>query len=148
MWEGDHVEFWIDADLMGDYNEAINSNDDFQFGFSPGNFGKLGAEAIMWVPLPDYDLSGKIKMGAKRTDSGYTIEVMVPLDFIFTEEVKGTGRAKVGENALGPRQGLKLGISIEVSDCDDEKMPQETLMSSSVNRVWGDPTTFGILELK
>jgi len=29
MWEGDHVEFWLDVDLLGDFNEAMNSNDDF-----------------------------------------------------------------------------------------------------------------------
>ena len=46
MWEGDHVEFWLDADLLGDYTEMVNSGDDFQFGFSPGNFRNLKPEVL------------------------------------------------------------------------------------------------------
>jgi len=35
MWEGDHMEVWLDVLLEEDYFEAVNSFDDFQIGLSP-----------------------------------------------------------------------------------------------------------------
>ena len=46
------------------------------------------------------------------------------------------------------REGMTLGISIDIGDCDNLSNPQESLMSTSTERIWGDPTTFGHLELK
>ena len=46
------------------------------------------------------------------------------------------------------KKDARLGISIDPSDCDDTAAPQKVLMSSSTNRAWGDPTTFGMLELE
>lgn len=163
IWEGDHVEFWIDADLYGDYNEAMNSDDDFQFGFSPGNFGDIKPEVIIWTPSVKDSLKSKIQVGAKRTEAGYVVEVKIPPEVVFRQgaarvgvEPKGSqkeGEMRYmykleGESVLRLREGFKIGISIDPSDCDNEKVPQESLMSSSTDRVWGDPTTFGILELK
>jgi len=44
-------------------------------------------------------------------------------------------------------EGYKLGICIDPSDCDQPGVPQKCLLSSSTNRAWGDPTTYGFLEL-
>lgn len=134
MWEGDHLEVWIDADLMGDYNEAVNSSDDFQFGFSPGNFGSLPPEVHVWVPSIDPKDLQKVQIAAKKTSSGYSLEVRLPASVI-----KNQGKFKAG---------YKLGFMVDGSDCDDAHHPQKCLLSTSPQRQWGDPTTFNILELE
>jgi len=163
MWEGDHVEFWVDADLMGDYNEAMNSNDDFQFGFSPGNFSSIEPEVLIWTPPVKDELKARIRLASKRTKTGYSMEVRLPQEVLFSGlkpragvEPKEPGAGEKihfmyklhGQPKLGLHKGLRIGISVDPSDCDNVKIAQESLMSSSTDRVWGDPTTFGILELE
>jgi len=162
LWEGDHVEFWIDADLKGDYNEAMNSSDDFQFGFSPGNFSSIKPEVIVWTPSVKDELRKTVEVGSKTREDGYFVEVRIPQEVLFSKQFKRVGvepkdldGGKIsyeyklqGQPKLGLYKGLEIGVSIDPSDCDKKNIPQESLMSSSVNRVWGDPTTFGIMELK
>ena len=145
MWEGDHVELWLDTDLSADINEAVNSEDDFQIGLSPGNFSNLPAEAYIWTPtLPD-DLNYKelIKVASSRTAQGYIVEARIPKEVLFYYQT-----ASGPDKFLSLHQGFKMGIMIDVGDTDDLANPQKALMSTSVNRVWGDPTTFGVLELE
>jgi len=133
MWQGDHVELWIDSDLEGDYGETVNSSDDFQIGLSPGNFKDLPAEVFVWTPSLRDEVLKKIEVFSKKTDTGYIIELKMPVEALKADALK---------------KGMKMGVMIDPSDCDDEGQPQKTLMSSSPNRAWGDPTTFGVLELK
>lgn len=141
LWEGDHLELWLDMDLMGDYEEAINSDDDFQLGFSPGNFESLRTDSYLWTPpLPEERLK-EITMAAKKIDGGYTLEARIPAKFLFSTAQKESQGARFAE-------GNRFGISIEASDTDEARVPQKCLLSTSTNRIWGDPTTFGILELK
>jgi len=133
MWQGDHIELWIDAELEGDYGETINSSDDFQLGLSPGDFATLPPEVHVWTPSLREDLIKEIAIFAKKTDKGYILELKMPRQVLKIKELK---------------QGMKLGVMLDPSDCDDASQPQKTLMSSSTNRAWGDPTTFGVLELK
>jgi hypothetical protein len=160
IWEGDHIEMWLDMDLMSDYNEAMNSNDDFQFGFSPGNFSNLKPEIYIWVPeLTNIDYNSIAEIAAVKTDHGYIIEVRLPVSLLYASVDKRVGvqpikpEGLIGqplpENTLFKfKKTTKLGISMDPSDSDDINVPQKVLMSSSMDRVWGDPTTFGILELE
>jgi len=140
LWEGDHVELWLDMDLEGDYTEAVNSDDDFQFGLSPGNFGTLKPELYLWTPPLDVRLMQEATVAAKKIEGGYTLEARIPAKLLFTTARKGS------DTQLA--KGRKFGISVDVSDTDDTRAPQKCLISTSTNRIWGDPTTFGILELK
>jgi hypothetical protein len=161
MWEGDHVEMWLDMALQLDYNEAMNSNDDFQFGFSPGNFTNIKPEIYIWTP----DLSGIIdyksmsEIASKKTDYGYIIEVRLSTSLLYATRDRRVGVQQARPEGLVGRplpekaipklkKDAALGISIDPSDCDDANTPQKVLMSSSTSRAWGDPTTFGILELE
>jgi len=159
MWEGDHVEMWLDMDFMGDYNEAINSNDDFQFGFSPGNFGSLPAEVYLWIPELDMDYKSEIEVASSKTDHGYTLEIRIPSCVLYSSRNKIVGvdptkpiglidRPLDEKQSYAFKKGDKFGISVDPSDTDDLAAPQKVLLSSSTNRLWGDPTTFGTLELK
>ena len=146
MWEGDHIEMWLDMDLQGDYNEAVNSNDDFQFGFSPGNFSNLKPEVYIWTPELNMDYKFEIQVAAKKTNTGYIMTVKIPASVLYASRNRAVGAQAV--KPVGLIAGDKIGISVDPSDCDDVNAPQKVLMSSSTNRVWGDPTTFGILELE
>ncbi len=150
MWQGDHIEMWLDADLLGDYNEAVNSADDFQFGFSPGDFSAIRPEVYIWTPALEEPYKELIDVKAVKTADGYIIEARIPFKVLYSDLEK-MARASPEESKSLPKRfskGMKLGISVDPSDTDSAAAPQKLLMSTSRNRVWGDPTTFGILELK
>ncbi len=146
MWEGDHVECWLDVDLAGDYTEVVNSRDDFQFGFSPGNFKDLPPEVFLWTPYVEDDYRKEIQVASALTARGYTLEVRIPKQFLL----KALAPKAAAEQAqtIAWTKGLRLGLSVDPSDCDDPAVPQKVLMSSSgENRIWGDPTQFGFVLL-
>ncbi|MCX5715581.1 MAG: hypothetical protein NTV07_01725 [Candidatus Omnitrophica bacterium] len=164
MWQGDHAEVWLDTDISGDINEAVNSADDFQFGISPGNFVDIPPEVHIWTPALPKELNYKelIKVAASRTPHGYIVEARIPQEVLFYYgQVSRVGVESVSRGAqaetifqlpsdvfLGLHKGFRMGIMADVGDTDDKANPQKSLMSTSVNRVWGDPTTFGVLELE
>jgi len=142
MWEGDHIELWLDMNLEADYTEAVNSQDDFQLGLSPGNFDTLEPEVYLWTPPLDPELLKEVIVKARKEERGYTIEAQIPAKILFATARDPARRQKTFQ------AGDRFGISIDLSDTDDVRMPQKCLMSTSSNRVWGDPTTFGVLELQ
>ncbi len=167
IWEGDHVEIWVDADLEGDYNEAVNSSDDFQFGFSPGNFKELKPEVYIWVPSVDPSSLRQIELAAQKLPTGYTLEIRLPTKVLFQTLTKRVGvepTAQTGAKRSIPpeaeaiqrevfstgrlKSGFRLGLMVDGSDADQATHPQKCLISSSPERQWGDPTSFNILELQ
>ena len=150
MWQGDHIELWLDADLMGDYNEAMNSEDDFQIGLSPGNFSNIPPEVYIWTPNIQINYRDILEVKSSKTAGGYIIEAKIPKEVLFANlaEVEKEEHRDVSSLPAKFESGMKFGISVDASDTDDPSKPQKALMSSSKDRIWGDPTTFGILELK
>lgn len=174
MWEGDHVELWVDADLEGDYFEATNSDDDFQIGLSPGNFKDRPPEVHVWVPSVDPASVQQVTLAARpkpfdeqrKRGSGYTMEIRLPTSFLFQNVVNRAGvepgpkpgATRVPAEQLALQQGVlssgeikpgfRMGLMIDGSDCDAAHQPQKCMLSSSSERQWGDPTTFNVLELE
>ena len=166
MWEGDHFELWIDADLEGDYTEAVNSDDDFQIGLSPGNFKNLPPEVHVWGPSVDSATLKEVQIAARQKPAGYTLEIRLPTTFLFQNVVKRVGvdpgsastPKRITREQLALQNGVlssgelkvgfRLGIMIDGSDCDSANQPQKCLLSTSPERQWGDPTTFNILDLE
>lgn len=176
MWQGDHVEVWIDVDLEGDLNEAVNSSDDFQVGLSPGNLQDIPPEVHVWVPSVDPNSLKQVQIAAQRlpadlasgVPSGYTLEARLPVKFLFQTLGKRVVMEPIAQTPQIPRRiapeiealqngvlssrvfkkGFRLGLMVDVSDTDDPKQLQKCLMSTSPERQWGDPTTFNILELQ
>lgn len=151
IWEGDHIELWFDSDLIEDYNDAVNSDDDFQFGFSPGNFSLLPPETFIFAPEQDSssDWQNNIEIASIRKDNGYTIEVKISIEMFKEILTKSLLFDNIGSNkAICFKEGMMFGFLIDGSDTDNLTMPQKLLISSSKERIWGDPTTFGIIKLK
>ncbi len=165
IWEGDHVEFWLDLDLLGDYNEAMNSKDDYQFGFSPGNFDNLKPEIVIFTPeIEPEQYLPYVEIASTKTAEGYIVEVRIEAKLFNDIKIKDSDPSKQimsadrsvlsGEQSeeqdsnFSFREGMMIGTSIDSSDCDDPSAPQKLLMSTSSPRVWGDPTTFSRFELK
>ncbi len=137
IWKGDYIELWLDMDLESDYEENKMSSDDFQIGFSPGNFDTVSPSAHIWFPSDKKVAIHDIEFISVRTPNGYFIESRIPFKLILDQD-------KIGRRNLN---GLKIGISISASDTDTLIEPQKCLISSSIGRVWGDPTTFDFLKL-
>ena len=56
----------------------MNSKDDFQFGFSPGNFNDVEPEVYMFVPeLDAEEYLENVEINSKSTENGYIIEVRI-----------------------------------------------------------------------
>lgn len=170
MWEGDHIEFWLDINLMADYNEAMNSDDDYQFGFSPGNFKDVKPEVFLFTPELDQNYYLEYsEISATQREGGYIIEIRLDAALFHDALSKSLTATVVPEkesmaadrNLLmaqtAPddrnqkfifKEGFLMGFSIDGSDCDDPKASQKLLMSTSKQRKWGDPTTFDAIKLK
>ncbi len=158
MLSGDHVEIWLDLQLGNDFADVTASADDLQLGFSPGNFNDVPPSAALFVgdDRDRIDIS-RIKLASARTLTGYSIEIEIPRDVLFNRYTVGTSDISVRwENdrlvsestASGLSAqfwpGCQMGISVEVSDVDAVG-EDGSMMSTSPNRRFGNPTTFGLL---
>ena len=167
LWEGDHVELWLDLDLGKDFTEAVKSSDDIQFGFSPGNFANLKPEVTIWTPKEMIPMNGGIPIASVKTDNGYYLEIAIPQNLLYNNKTLPMSRTQViyspkmhtgkqlwytrTQGSASPKgffPGYRMGISIDGSDTDNPDRPQKCLLSTSLDRQWGNPTTFGILELR
>jgi len=128
MINGDHIEFWLDTDYESDEALPYATDDDYQIGISPGNFSDV--EKSIWVFVPSSFDQSKIKSveyAVKRTESGYIVEMFYPNGFF---------------DNFTPHAGKKIRLNIDPSDTDSDSNTQETLLSSSICRQYGNPRTF------
>lgn len=134
FWENDYIELWVDANLAGDFTEAKNNGDDFQFGFLPGNFADLPARATVFVPGVSTSKLRQIEVAAKPIEGGYRMEVKIPF-VVFGENLDLSNR--------------RLGVALAFSDCDSEKPAQEMMISTAPQSIsqWGNPTLWNNLDL-
>ena len=132
LFEGDEVEIQIDADLQGDFTDSSLSDDDGQIGLSPGDFSSRQAEAYIWRP-PGLEQPGTmIDLAARQTGEGYILEAAIPWWVLG-------GR---------PATETAVGFTVNFSDNDNPSIAKQMLLlSTSPNRKWGDPTTWGTLVL-
>jgi hypothetical protein len=130
LYLGDSLELQLDTDLAGDRSSAVYNNDDFQIGLSPGNFADVAPEAHVW--RPDAVDAADIAVAARRTATGYTIEAAIPWRLLH----------------VAPSETRLLGLALNVSDNDVPEPAQLTMLSSTPNRDWADPRSFGTLVLE
>jgi hypothetical protein len=130
LYLGDSLELQIDADLEGDWDSSVHSEDDWHMGVSPGDFAGRAPEAYLWRPVLRA-VTG-MPIGAVPTDTGYTIELALPWSVI----------------GFDPTTKAGLGLALNASDNDDPLPAQLTMTSSSPQRSWSDPRTFNTLVLE
>ncbi len=130
IWQGDYLELQLDTQLEADFNDPKMSADDFQMGFSPGNFGKTPPTTFVFSgPIAD-DKVADIQQAQTKTADGYTIEVFIPKELI---------------PELIFKEGATFGMNINPSDSDGAV--QELMMSTSLTRELNNPTTLGKITL-
>ncbi len=78
LYKGDSAELLLDADLLGDFSSSTLSSDDFQLGFSPGNFTTVQPSAYRWFPASQEGSLTSVETGSAKTDAGYDLEIRVP----------------------------------------------------------------------
>jgi len=132
MYKGDSAEMLFDADLLGDFSGSTLSSDDFQLGFSPGNFNTVGPSAYRWFPASQEGSLSSVEVKSARTDSGYTLEIRVPWA-VF---------------GISPVSNRHYGFVLSVSDDDlAGTAVQQSLISSVGTRILTNPTSWGTLVL-
>ncbi len=132
IFKGDDVDLQIDADLAGDFESDALNADDGQIGLSPGNLQNSSPESYIWLPSQRETANTGINIAAIKTPKGYNLEAAVPW------------------NALGgrPAPEMPVGFNVNISENDDvNNAVQQVMLSTSPNRIWGNPQTWGTLIL-
>jgi hypothetical protein len=134
LYLGDSVEILIDAELDNDFYSTTLSQDDYQFGISPGNPAKsISKEVYLWYPVAKKGTQDKVLVSSLFEISPiYRIEIAIPWSLL---EIK-------------PTNGLHIGFAVSVSDNDKPgENVQDTMISTARYRNLQDPTTWGELVL-
>lgn len=133
LFNGDSIELWLDTALAEDFDDDMLNGDDFQIGFSPGNFGALPPGGAIWYPDRVEDWNRALVVAAQRREAGYVLEAAIPWSVLN----------------LRPRTGIVLGFSINANDNDAPGMAaQQTILMHTPGMIWGRPTTFSNLRLE
>jgi hypothetical protein len=133
MYKGDSVELWLDTDLAGDFNKAQGDGDDWQFGFSPGNFKALPPEGVVYIPYRNVQLNRQLRVSTQRDGSNYIIAAQIPWSMLN----------------LKPHGGMVLGYAVDLSDNDVVRTAQQqTQATEDPNFRFNQPLTFGNLILQ
>lgn len=133
IWQGDYVELQLDTEFMKDYDDPLSNADDFQFGFTPGDFEENSAQLYMWQGSLAAEELAAIKQAQTRTETGYVLEVFIPKELLA---------------GIDFSVGGMFGMNINPSDTDDATLPQKLMMSTSAIRERTNPTTFGQITLQ
>ena len=133
LFNGDGVELWLDVALAPDFDDNSLSNDDFQIGFSPGNFANLPPEGVIWYPARNTDWNRSLLVSAQRQATGYTLESATPWSVLD----------------IRPMPGMVFGFALNANDNDAPgTAAQQTILMHTSGMVWGRPTTFSNLQLE
>lgn len=133
MYKGDSLEILIDTNLDGDFYSQQLSSDDYQLGISYGNADKgIKPEAYLWFPSNVEGTRTQVGIAYVFEAGLYRAEVAIPWSTL----------------GITPTSGMTIGFSASVNDNDDASQNlQQTMVSSSADRVLTDPTTWGSLTL-
>ena len=133
LFNGDGIELWLDAELAEDFDDDTLNGDDFQIGFSPGNFATLPPEGVIWYPARQTGWDRSLVVAVQRQDTGYTLEIATPWSVLNIQ----------------PRSGMTFGFSINANDNDAPgTAAQQTILMHTGNMIWGRPSTFSNLRLE
>ncbi len=133
LFNGDAVELWLDADLAGDFDVVGGNADDFQFGFSPGDFLTRAPEGVVAYPQRRSDWTDQLVVAAQRTATGYTLEAAIPWAIL----------------GVRPYPGWVLGYGLLANDNDTPgTFARERVLAHTPVMRFNQPTTFSNLFLQ
>ncbi len=128
---GDSPQLSLDIDLQGDIDEAGRSQDDWQVDFLPD---LESPQVALWQlgPLVSRPFD-EAQVAIASTETGYFLEAALPWQSFN----------------VTPEAGDRLGLAANVNDNDTPGAgAQECIISTAPQRVWNDPTTWGVLLLR
>jgi len=135
FWVGDSIEVFLDTDRQTDPDEEFYSDDDRQLFLMPFR------EGMSWsvvgrgpnLPYPSGGLVG-LELAHTRQDSGYTLEVRIPLATL---------------NPLRPDGNGDIGFDIALNDVDQAgaDAPKTYMTLSGRQELFRDPARFARLRL-
>jgi hypothetical protein len=133
LYLGDSIEIQVDANLTADFYTASLDGDDYQIGFSAGNFGSIAPEAYRWYPTSKRGIPDGAVVAGKSTSNGYTLEASIPWSSF----------------GITAADGNRYGLAVSVSDDDSPgTASQQSMVSSVSTRKLLNPTTWGTLILQ
>jgi hypothetical protein len=134
MYRGDSVELVFDRELAADFNVVQGNQDDYQLGLGE-ELGGIGFNAYRWLPVGRE--GAVIVQGAiVLTTDGYALEAIVPWSVFDVQSSELTGQET-------------FGFSVSLSDNDDPAPAQQSMVSSSSQRVnLNRPPQWGTLMLQ
>lgn len=127
---GDSPQLLLDLDLNGDFDTTQLSSDDIQIDLLPNIDAPQVAlwrlNTLTSTPLTEAQLV------VSPTDTGYFVEAAIPWSALNTT----------------PQPGDRLGVVASISDNDSpDTDAQECIISTSLQRDWRNPTTWGTVLL-
>jgi hypothetical protein len=133
LYKGDDVEIQLDTNLSGDFYATSVDSDDYQLGFTPGNFGTLSPQAYLWIPAAQEGTRASVGVQVRQVTNGYELEARIPWT-VF---------------GISPAGGNRYGFAISASDNDlAGTATQQSMVSNVRNRRLLNPTTWGTLILE
>lgn len=136
-YRGDSMELQLDGGRATNFSSSLNP-DDFQISLSPGDFAAIPPSAWLFQATSDGEMLdapglNNIQVAAQPTGEGYVLEATIPWRDLN----------------LTPAPGLNIGLAVNFNDNDSPGTAvQEMMKSSSPNRRFSDPTTWGSLQLE
>ncbi|MFC1717306.1 sugar-binding protein [Candidatus Poribacteria bacterium] len=107
----DDVQFDLDLDREGDILVSVYTDDDFQLGFSPGDFDNDGPEMWGWNPGGAGRLMERpqnAEIASSNFDDGWIIEARIGVDE-FNSDLTGIAQFE---------EGMKMGFGRAINDYD------------------------------
>jgi len=110
IWKEDDVQFDLDIDREGDRNITVYNDDDFQIGFSPGDFEGEAPEIWGWNPGGGVPMNRPedAEIKSAKFEGGWVIEARI-------------GREEFNADLIGLKrfeEGMVLGFGRCINDYD------------------------------
>ncbi len=113
IWKGDHFNLWMDTTPGEEPERTEFGEGQFHLVVSSGNFSDILPEIYVYQPEGQNPGSGEV--AARRTDTGYILEALIPME-----------RVKFGDVVLGK---TTVNFEVAISDADSLPAKQETLLT-------------------
>ena len=134
MDQGDSAELWLATQPGADSGTHVLTQNDFRLGLSPGNLISPvgGPEAYLWLPAGLARSAPEVKVAARRSSNGYSLEAAIPWRLFGV--------------TAGARQSFGMVLALN-NDDSPGSAGRQTQLANRKGQQLVDPTTWGTLVL-